>query len=182
MPDETSATLLDAEDFDGIVRHHQQGIYRLLLGLVRNPDEAEALTQDTFVQAFVHRASFRGDAAIGTWLARIAINRVRDRERNRAWQFWRGFSRGQGKDDALRAAEHVADGVPDPERSLRARQEVETVREAVARLPLRQRAAFTLRYVEEQSLEEIASALGCRMGTVKSHLARAVAAVRREVR
>jgi len=181
MTNEDAAGDLDAAAFDALVRRHQQRLYRLVLGLVRDPDEAESLTQDVFVAAFEHRESFRGEASVGTWLASIAINRVRDRERSRRWQFWRGLSRGTA-DEGARDVDQVPDGAPDPARVLAARQDVRAVRDAVARLPVRQRAAFTLRYVEEQSLEEIAAALGCEVGTVKSHLARAVAAVRREVR
>lgn len=181
MPSDDAARDLDATAFDAIVRRHQHRLYRLVLGLVRDPDEAESLTQDVFVAAFQHRESFRGEASVGTWLASIAINRVRDRERSRRWQFWRGLARGT-TDDGARGVDEVPDGAPDPARVLAARQDVRAVGDVVARLPVRQRAAFMLRYVEEQSLEEIAAALGCEVGTVKSHLARAVAAVRREVR
>jgi len=170
---------LEAASFDGIVREHQQRLYRLLLAMTRDPDEADGLVQETFVRAFEHREAFRGDCAVGTWLTRIAINLVRDRARSSPWRFWKSLFRRDG--DAAREAEQVPDDAPDPVRALLAREDARAIGVAVARLPIRQRAAFTLRYVEEQSVSRIAETLGCEVGTVKAHLARATAAVRREV-
>jgi len=177
--DAMTETGLDAAAFDGLVRGHQKRLYRLLLAMTRDPDEADQLTQETFVRAFRHRDAFRGDAAAGTWLTRIAINLVRDRSRSGAWRFWRALFRRDG--DAAVEAEQVPDGAPDPQRQVLARRDAEAVGCAVLKLPVRQRAAFTLRYVEEMTLEEIAASMGCEVGTVKAHLARATAAVRREV-
>jgi RNA polymerase sigma-70 factor (ECF subfamily) len=170
---------LEAAAFDGIVRAHQRRLYRLLLAMTRNPDEADSLTQETFVRAFEHRDAFRGDCAVGTWLTRIAINLVRDRTRSSLWRFWQSLFRRDG--DAAAEAEQVPDDAPDPARALLAREDARAIGEAVARLSVRQRAAFTLRYLEEQSVAQIAETLGCEVGTVKSHLARAVASIRREV-
>jgi RNA polymerase sigma-70 factor (ECF subfamily) len=75
------------DDFDGIVREHQQRIYRVLFALLRNAEEANCLTQECFLRAFRKRASYRGEAGLGTWLTRIAINLVRDRARNQRLAF-----------------------------------------------------------------------------------------------
>lgn len=178
-----SGEVLDRAAFEAAVRDHQRRIFRVVLAMVRDPDEADALTQDTFVRAWEHRRDFRGEAAVGTWLTRIAIHLVHDRERSRPWRFWRWLARGSWDDegDATPEIERVPDPSADPPRALAVREDARAVWEVVARLPVRQRAAFTLRHVEDLSLEEIASAMGCEVGTVKAHLARATAAVRREV-
>ena len=72
---------LNAEDFDTIVVDHQRGLYRLLLGLTRDPDTAATLTQDCFVRAYENRRSFRGEASVKTWLTRIAVNLAREEDR-----------------------------------------------------------------------------------------------------
>ncbi len=168
-------------DFDLVVRQHQQRIYRVLLGLVRDPDLADNLTQDCFVRAYEKRASFRGESSVSTWLISIAINLARDQSRNRRAGFWRRlFAAPAEQTEAALAA--AADLGASPERTLMARQEVGRVWEIVDELPARQREVFLLRFAEELPLEEIALALGTETGTVKAHLFRAVGTVRKRMR
>ena len=61
------------DDFTPLVRSHQRRIYRALLGMVRDPDAAETLTQECFLKAYQRRASFRGEASVGVWLLKIAV-------------------------------------------------------------------------------------------------------------
>jgi len=61
------------EEFEAIVRDNQRRIYRLLLAMLRDSDEADNLTQECFLRAFRKRAGYRGEAGIATWLTRIAI-------------------------------------------------------------------------------------------------------------
>lgn len=169
-----------AAEFDAIVRQHQRRICRLLLALVRDADAAETLTQECFLRAYQRRASFRGEASVGTWLVRIAINLAADHGKNRRRAFWsRLFS--NATQDQSEAAEKLAARQALPDRALEAREEVEAVWAAVEKLPGQQRAAFVLRFAEEMTLEEIATALDVAVGTVKSHLARAVGAVRQRL-
>ena len=168
-------------DFDLVVRQHQQRIYRVLLGLVRDPDLADNLTQDCFVRAYEKRASFRGESSVSTWLISIAINLARDQRRNRRAGFWRRmFAAPAEQTEAALAT--AADLGASPERTLMARQELGRVWEIVDELPARQREVFLLRFVEELPLEEIALALGTETGTVKAHLFRAVGTVRKRMR
>jgi RNA polymerase sigma-70 factor (ECF subfamily) len=168
-------------DFDLVVRQHQQRVYRVLLGLVRDPDLADNLTQDCFVRAYEKRASFRGESSVSTWLISIAINLARDHARNRRAGFWRRLfsTPAEEADTALAMA---ADLGASPERSLMARQELGRVWRIVEQLPPRQREVFLLRFAEEMPLEEIARALGTEVGTVKAHLFRAVGTVRKRMR
>lgn len=165
-------------DFDRLVGQHQQRIYRILLGLVRNPDVADTLTQDCFVRAYEKRHSFRGEAAAGTWLISIAINLARDHARNRRAGFWRRLlaSPAEAQEAALASA---ADTRPSAEQRLLASEQVSRVWRIVEQLSPRQREVFLLRFAEEMPLEEIAVAAGMEIGTVKAQLSRAVSAVRK---
>lgn len=168
------------EDFDAVVTAHQRRIYRVLLGMLRNPDAAETLTQECFLRAYQRRASYRGEASVATWLVGIAVNLARDHARSRRAGFWRKlFANGR---DAAEVGETMADSRATPEQELLAQEGGRAVWKAAARLPAKQRAVFLLRFAEEMSLEEIAVALGVRTGTVKSHLSRAVVTMRRALK
>jgi len=165
------------EEFETIVREHQRRIYRLLLALVRDSDEADNLTQECFLRAFRKRASYRGEACIATWLTRIAINLACDRGRNRRLTFWKRLLRGQDT-----AVQTVADNRQSPEESLLAQEKTGAIWTMVGRLPGKQRAVFVLRYAEEMPLDEIASTMDLDVGTVKAHLWHATRAVRCRLR
>jgi RNA polymerase sigma-70 factor (ECF subfamily) len=169
-------TLASEADFDDMVRLHQRGIHRLLLTLVRDPEEAGNLTQECFLRAYRARDGFRGQASMRTWLGSIAVNLARDHAKNRRQSFWRRLF--ASREEPAQAAEQVAASAPSPERVLLAREALAAVWAAVDKLPGNQRTAFLLRFVEEMSLEEIAQVMDIEVGTVKSHLARAVGALR----
>jgi RNA polymerase sigma-70 factor, ECF subfamily len=173
---------IPAEAFEDLVRTHQRQIYRILLLQLRDADAAETLTQECFLRAYAKRSAFRGEASIGTWLVRIALNLARDHAKSRRLAFWRllGRARGEGNPAARDAV--LPDPAPHPERRLIARERLAAVWATVDRLPGRQRTCFALRYVEELPIEEIARAMQLEVGTVKAHLARAVGAVRRHLR
>jgi RNA polymerase sigma-70 factor (ECF subfamily) len=157
-------------DFDAVVRAWWPRIFRFALASLRDRDAAESVAQDCFLRAYQARARFRGDGSLQTWLMRIAVNLVRDRARNRRFQFWK-------RCDAEVDFE-MADGGRSPEAQASARQQVEAVWSAARHLPERQRTVFLLRFVEDMDLLEIAAATGMKEGTVKAHLFRALKAVR----
>lgn len=161
------------EDFEWIVAQHQKQIYRVLLLLLRNADDAETLTQECFLRAFKKHSSFRCESSLATWLVTIAINLAHDCRRNRRWAFWRRLARI----DKIEAMP-MADARRSPEQILVNNEAVEVVRSAVQRLSERQKTVFLLRFVEEMPLESIAEAMSLEIGTVKTHLFRAVNAVR----
>lgn len=169
---------LRAEDFDEIVRQHQGRIFRFLLSLLRDPDAADTLTQECFLRAYRKRASFRGEASVTTWLMRIAINLAADHGKNRRRAFWQRLFGWARDEQPMDHAARVADPQASPERALAAREEVAAVWSAAEELSPQQRAIFVLRFAEEMPLEEIARAMQLEVGTVKSHLHRAVSAVR----
>jgi len=171
---ETRATPLD--HIDSVVALYQPRIYRFLLGTLRDHDAAESLTQETFLRAWNARDTFREDCSIATWLTRIALNLARDHTRTGRFRFWK-----RAATSAVEASE-VADYLPGREGSaeahLIARQQVEGIWNTVGELSQRQRSIFLLRFMEEMEIPEIAATTGLPLGTVKSHLYRAIAAVR----
>ena len=165
------------DDFDSLMRAHQQHIYRVLLSLVRDPDAADTLAQECFLRAYQKRDTYRGEAGIRTWLVTIAVNLARDYGRNRRMSFWRRLFRSE---DPVEVADSLSDGRPDAERALIARQELGAVWSALDQLSEGQRTVFILRFVDDFSLDQIATATGNTIGTVKTQLFRAIAALRRE--
>lgn len=171
-----------AQEFDRIVGQYQRRIYRLLFTLTRDVDAAETLTQECFFRAYNKRASFRGEGSMERWLAHIAVNLARDHGRNRRRAFWRRLFSGATASDPAEMAQRVADPRASPEEELLAREDVGRVWAVVGELSPQQRAVFLLRFAEEMALEEIAGAMEMKVGTVKSHLCRAVGAVRKRLK
>lgn len=165
------------EDFDDIVRLHERRIYRVLLGQLRDPEAAANLTQECFLRAYQNLDGFRGEASITTWLIRIAMNLAKDHARDRRQSFWRKLF-GKSEQDFSELAAAVPVPGASAEESLLAREEVQQVLRAVEALSAQQRTVFTLRFLEEMTIEEIAAATGLETGTVKTHLSRAVGAIR----
>jgi RNA polymerase sigma-70 factor, ECF subfamily len=159
------------------MRLYRGRIFRYILFATRDEDVAESLTQDCFLRAHTAQASFRGDCAMSTWLMRIAVNLVRDHQRSMKLRFW--------KRAAMLDASEMSDRLPDmkssTEQRLIARERVAAVWRAVEMLSERQRNIFLLRFVEELELPEIAEAMQLNLNTVKSHLYRALSAVKQQV-
>lgn len=177
----TPATAVTANDFDEVVRRHQRRVFRFLFMLLRDADEADNLTQECFLRAYQSISSFRGESSMETWLLRIAANLVRDQARNRKRSFWKrllGLEDGGEREGAAR----IASPHPSPERYVLVREEVQAVWRAADQLSDQQRAVFLLRFVEEMELSEIANVLGLQVGSVKSHLFRALQSVRAQLK
>lgn len=168
--------VLELADFDEVVRLYRPRILRFLLSSLTDRDAAEALTQDCFLKAWTARHQFRGESSLATWLTRIAVNLMRDHLRSRSLRFWQK-TRGSSL-DVLDISDWIPDGRSSPESLAVARDRVAAVWRAVRNLSAHQRTVFVLRFVEEMELEEIATTIGMNLSTVKSHLYRALAAVR----
>jgi RNA polymerase sigma-70 factor (ECF subfamily) len=172
---------ITAEDFEQLVRRCQRKVYRVLLLMLKNPEDADNLTQECFLRAYTSMESFRGECSEQTWLIRIAVNLVRDHARNRRAGFWKRLLRLE--DPGVIADDGELSSIkPSPERGMLAREELDAVWRAVDRLSARQREVFVLRFAEEMELREIAEVLDLRIGTVKAQLFRAVTNVREQVR
>lgn len=171
--------VLGLADFDEVVRLYRPRVFRFLLASLRDRDAAENLTQDCFLKAYIGRAHFRGDASLSTWLMKIAMNLLRDHLRSKRLRFW--TKTRETALDPVDVSDWVPDGRSSPEAEIIARRQVKGIWDTVNQLPAKQRSIFVLRFVEEMELKEIAETTGMNPSTVKTHLYRALAAVRASV-
>jgi RNA polymerase sigma-70 factor (ECF subfamily) len=164
------------DNFETFVEQFRPRIFRFILASLRNRESAENLTQDCFVRAYQGRDRFRGAASPGTWLMRIAVNLVRSHEASGRLKFWRRTLRADV--DLSDAGRGIPDRLMSPEQMASAKQQVDRIWKAAGRLSGKQRTVFLLRFVEDMELLEIAAVTGMKEGTVKTHLFRALKAVR----
>ena len=164
------------DDLDTVVALHQPRVFRFLLAQLRDRDAAETLTQETFLRAWSARASFREDCSVATWLIRIALNLARDHTRTGRFRFWKHISTSAVDVDEVAASLPNREG--SAESHLIAQEQVKLIWETVAGLSPRQRTVFLLRFLEEMEIPEIATVTGLPLGTVKSHLYRALNVIR----
>jgi RNA polymerase sigma-70 factor (ECF subfamily) len=148
------------------------GLARKMMG-TGHSDEADDVAQEVFVAAFMHRAAFRPGSPYRPWLYRIAVNRCLDRlkARSRQPQFtdWDSAPEPSVRDDREPLGNFLA-------------AELDSVlQKAVDALPVNHRTVFVLRHIDELSYEEIAEATNQPIGTVKTNLFRARAALRVEL-
>jgi RNA polymerase sigma-70 factor, ECF subfamily len=154
----------DADAFGELVRRHRDRLWAVALRTLGDPDEAADALQDGLLNAFRRAGSFRGDAAVTTWLHRIIVNACIDRVRKAAAR-----PSGAMPEDAERTMA-FASGGPDPADQVSLRMDIEA---ALATLPPDQRAALVLVDMEGVPVAEVAELLDCAVGTVKSRCARA---------
>ena len=164
------------DDLDTVVALYQPRIFRFLLANLRDRDAAETLTQETFLRAWTARASFREDCSVVTWLIRIALNLARDHTRTSRFRFWKHIAASAIDVDEVAASLPNREG--SAEAHLIAQEQVKLIWETVGGLSPRQRTIFLLRFLEEMEIPEIAIVTGLPLGTVKSHLYRALNIVR----
>lgn len=167
-------------DFASWMASEQRRIFLLCQRMLGDSDEADTATQDAFLKAY-HSLEKHGSEIedLNKWVTRIAVNTCLDRLRSRRWQFWR--KRPNQQDEELILAMAPA-SEPDQEDQLFASEIGRRLAAALERLSDRQRAVFTLRHYEGRSLDEIAEVLSLDVGTVKAHMARAVAKLREDLR
>ena len=159
----------DVPDFDAIVRAHRLMVYRVALRIVRTHEEADEVTQETFVRAWRAFPGFRGEAKVSTWLVRIAIHAARERRRTPLAVV--------PLDDAGR----VPDRAAGPDAISEGRQDRARLRAAVRSLPPRQREVVALKVFSDMTHEEVAKTLDLTVGAVKAHLHQAVANLRKRL-
>ena len=162
----------DAEAFAELVRRHAPRLWGVALGVLGDREEAADAVQDAFVSAYRAAGSFRGDAAVTTWLHRIVVNASLDRLRRARARPTVPLDPG-GDGGGPGPAERLA--APG---DAHAAVELEVdVRAALAELPEHQRAALVLVDLQDLPVAEAAAVLGVAVGTVKSRCARGRAAL-----
>jgi len=166
-----------------IVQRYNRRLYRVARAVLRDDAEAEDAVQETYVKAFANLDSFRGDAALATWLTRIALNEALGRRRRRKTRA--DFNASLTGDDPTGASVIMfpsSISASNPELDV-ARQQIRSLLEkAVDELPESFRVVFVLRDIEDMSIEETARQLSIRPQTVKTRLHRARARIRELLR
>lgn len=170
----------DRGAFDLLVRKYQHRILNLITRYVHDPSEAQDVAQEAFIKAYRALGNFRGDSAFYTWLYRIAINTAKN------FLVAQG-RRPPGSDiDAQDAEQYDVESRlkerDTPEHELLKDELERTVFDAIGELPEDLRTAITLREMEGMSYEDIATAMECPIGTVRSRIFRAREAIDERIR
>jgi RNA polymerase sigma-70 factor (ECF subfamily) len=163
----------DAWAEEALYRRHVRHVFGLASRLLRNSVEAEDVVQDTFAIALEQLHTLRDGSAVRGWLGQIAVSQVRRRFRRK--KLLRLLRIDAGIDDAT--LEALAEGTAGPEVCA----ELAALDRLLAKLPGEQRLAWMLRYVEGESLDDVARLAGCSLATAKRRIAAADARVRQHV-
>jgi len=159
----------DRSAFDTIVAVHRLAVYRVARRILGSHEAADEATQETFVRAWRSLDGFRGEARLGTWLIRIALNVSRTLGARRS------------REAPLDAAAPFVDPLSSPEALAALRESGRRLRRAVATLPPRQREVVALKVFSDMTYEDVAAAMGLSVGAVKAHFHQAVANLRRRM-
>ena len=162
-----------------LVAAHQRTVFNLAFHLLGDRDEALDVSQEVFLRVFRTLSRFRGQSALRTWIYRIVVNQVSNRQR-----WWRRRRRADliSLDDHLKhCGELEATREVLPDRLLASKETATRIWAAMERLPFDQRTALVLREIDGLRYEEIAFTLDVAVGTVKSRLTRARQALREEL-
>lgn len=158
---------------EAIFRRYAAPLTAFAERLLQRTDEADDVVQDTFADAFESLAGLREPSALRAWLYGIALRRAQRRLRRRGWLRRLGLDRGL--DDA------TLERLTSPFLAPDARAELVRVDAALSGLPHDVRAAWMLRHVEGESLEDIATIVGCSLATAKRRIAAAEASLDRQL-
>lgn len=165
----------DKSAYDLLVIKYQHKIIQLVNRYVKDASEAQDVAQEAFIKAYRALGNFRGESAFYTWLYRIAINTAKNYLVSRA-------RRNSDYQVDIQDAEQIENapqlqGIETPERLLFNQEIIETIKTAIENLPEEMRVAIMLREFEGMSYEEIAEAMDCPVGTVRSRIFRAREAI-----
>jgi RNA polymerase sigma-70 factor (ECF subfamily) len=163
-----------------IMKSNNRRLYRIARGILRNDSEAEDVVQETYVRAFTHLESFRGDSSLATWLTRIAMNEAMGRlRRERPSVDWTTLPPGTLEAQIIQFP--LSGSAENPEKAMAQREIQHVVENAIDQLPEAFRIVFITRVIEGMSVEETAEILGLKPETVKTRLHRARALLRDNV-
>ncbi|MCH2174104.1 MAG: sigma-70 family RNA polymerase sigma factor [Lentisphaeria bacterium] len=175
----------DLHAFELLMNRHVQKAYHIAYGVLGDNHDAEEVVQDSFVR--IHRAlsSFRGDSEFSTWMYRIVINQARNRFR---WNKRRGQGVNISIDDtqipnsSSQRSFDLPDDTQNPVDQISKRELHQKIYQEMMALPELNREALVLRNVHDMSYEQIAEVLDCKVGTVKSRIARARIELKKRLR
>ena len=171
----------DKHAFDLLVIKYQRKLGRLLSRFIRDSGEVEDVTQEAFIKAYRALPGFRGDSAFYTWLYRIGINTAKNHLVAMGRRAPTSTEFDAEEAESMESGEQLRD-LNTPENQMMSRQVGDVVNQTLEALPEELRTALTLREIEGLSYEEIATAMQCPVGTVRSRIFRAREAVAEKLR
>jgi RNA polymerase sigma-70 factor (ECF subfamily) len=174
---ERAATELD--DIDQLVHRYAARLLRFVAFSIGDQDLAQSIVQDCFMKAYNARENFRGDCSVQTWLNRIALNMILDHQRTQKFRFWRSFRKTAV--DITEIASILPSEASTPEKDLLRQERAAQVAKALESLSFNQRTIFLMHFQEGMNVPEISSAIDMSVNTVKTHLHRAIKAVRQKI-
>jgi RNA polymerase sigma-70 factor (ECF subfamily) len=169
----------ELDNIEQLVHRYRARLLRFVVFSIGDQDLAESIVQDCFLRAYNARAAFRGECSIHTWLNRIALNLIRDHQRTKKFRFWSAFRKTAL--EITEIASTLPSGSGTPENNLLVRERTALLAQALEELSFNQRTIFLMRFQEGMGIKEISSATGISVNTVKTHLYRAIRAVRQKI-
>jgi RNA polymerase sigma-70 factor (ECF subfamily) len=171
----------DKKAFDLLVLKYQRKIIRLLSRMIRDQNEIEDVAQEAFIKAYKALPQFRGDSAFYTWLYRIAINTARNWLSQNSRRPSSPNMNVSENDETFNEIDNLTD-THTPEAEMVSREIAASVNQTIESLPEELRQAIVLREIDGMSYEDIALAMNCPIGTVRSRIFRAREAIATKLR
>jgi len=171
----------DKQAFELLVEKYQRKLARLLSRFIRDPAEVEDVTQEAFIKAYRALPAFRGDSAFYTWLYRIGINTAKNYLMAMGRRAPTSTEIEADEAEGFEEGEQLRD-INTPESVLLSNEIAETVNATIEGLPEELRRAIQMREIEGMSYEDIAQAMNCPIGTVRSRIFRAREAIAERLR
>ena len=171
----------DKQAFEMLVEKYQRKLARLLSRFIRDPAEVEDVTQEAFIKAYRALPAFRGDSAFYTWLYRIGINTAKNYLMAMGRRAPTSTEVDSDEAEGFEEGEQLRD-INTPESLLLSSEIAQTVNATIEGLPEELRTAIQMREIEGMSYEDIAKAMDCPIGTVRSRIFRAREAIAEQLR
>ncbi len=174
----------DMDAMGDLMARHSSKAYQISYSILGNKNDAEEVTQDAFIKVYRALANFRGDSEFSTWMYRIVVNQARNKYR---WNKRRGsqvnisIDKDTETDDGSSIPFDLPDTGKKPDHEIIFKEWEGEIAEEIKKLPAVNREALMLRNVKHLSYEQIAELLDCKIGTIKSRIARAREELRKRV-
>jgi RNA polymerase sigma-70 factor (ECF subfamily) len=171
----------DKKAFDLLILKYQRKIIRLLSRMIRDQNEIEDVAQEAFIKAYKALPQFRGDSAFYTWLYRISINTARNWLSQNSRRPSSPNMNVSENDETFSEIDNLTDSHT-PEAEMVSREIAASVNQTIESLPEELRQAIVMREIDGMSYEDIALAMSCPIGTVRSRIFRAREAIATKLR
>lgn len=171
----------DPMAFTSLVRKHGPSLHLLALKLIRDPEDAREVVQESLLKAYLHISQFQGEARFSTWLGRIALNEALMRIRRKPPHEFASLDENISSHDDHPLVSRIEDNAPSPEYTCQRAEVGGILAQAIRKLAPHYRNVFVLRHVQDYSTRETAEILGVSVTAVKTRLRRARVELRRRL-